>query len=151
MLGISEEVIKKSVSEVKWQCRFEVVSRNPLTILEGAHNIDGINNLKKILVHNYKPEDITMVISILKDKKIEDMLKVCESVSSDIILTSLEENPRGISGDKLLTYTDRSKIFTVENDMKKAYETAKTSGRKIIIVCGSFYTCEKFKKEIQQL
>ncbi len=151
MLGISEEVIKKSVSEVKWQCRFEVVSRNPLTILEGAHNIDGINNLKKILVHNYKPEDITMVISILKDKKIEDMLKVCESVSSDIILTSLEENPRGVSGDKLLTYTDRSKIFTVENDMKKAYETAKTSGRKIIIVCGSFYTCEKFKKEIQQL
>lgn len=151
MLGISEEVIKKSVSEVKWQCRFEIVSRNPLTILEGAHNIDGINNLKKILIHNYKPEDITMIVSILKDKKIEDMLKVCESVSSDIILTSLAENPRGISGDDLLTYTDRSEIFAVENDMKKAYEKAKISGRKIIVVCGSFYTCEKFKKEIQQL
>ena len=81
MVGISEEIIKRAVSKVKWQCRFEIFSKNPLTILEGAHNIDGISNLKKILVHNYKPEDITMVVSILKDKKIEEMLKVCESVA----------------------------------------------------------------------
>lgn len=151
MAGISEEIIKRAVSKVKWQCRFEIFSKNPLTILEGAHNIDGISNLKKILVHNYKPEDITMVVSILKDKKIEEMLKVCESVSSNIILTSLSENPRGISGDELLTYTDRSEIFSVENDMKKAYEKAVESGRKIIVVCGSFYTCERFKKEIAEL
>lgn len=147
-LGISDDIIEKAVSKVVWQCRFERFSQNPLTILEGAHNIDGILNLKKILTHEYKPYEIVMIVSILKDKKVKEMLEVCESFSDKIILTSLSDNPRGLSGEKLLEYTDKSSVFSVEDDIKKAYETAEKSNRRIIVVCGSFYTCERFKKEI---
>lgn len=147
-LGISDDIIEKAVSKVVWQCRFERFSQNPLTILEGAHNIDGILNLKKILTHEYRPDEIVMIISILKDKKVKEMLEVCESFSDKIILTSLSDNPRGLSGKKLLEYTDKSSVFSVEDDIKKAYETAEKSNRRIIVVCGSFYTCERFKKEI---
>ena len=147
-LGISDEIIEKAVSKVVWQCRFERFSQNPLTILEGAHNIDGILNLKKILTHEYKSDEIVMIVSILKDKKVKEMLEVCESFSDKIILTSLSDNPRGLSGEKLLEYTDKSSVFSVEDDIKKAYETAEKSNRRIIAVCGSFYTCERFKKEI---
>mgnify|MGYP003374231813 FL=1 len=147
-LGISDDIIEKAVSKVVWQCRFERFSQNPLTILEGAHNIDGILNLKKILTHEYKPDEIVMIVSILKDKKVKEMLEVCESFSDKIILTSLSDNPRGLSGEKLLEYTDKSSVFSVEDDIKKAYETAEKSNRRIIVVCGSFYTCERFKKEI---
>ena len=147
-LGISDEIIEKAVSKVVWQCRFERFSQNPLTILEGAHNIDGILNLKKILTHEYKSDEIVMIVSILKDKKVKEMLEVCESFSDKIILTSLSDNPRGLSGEKLLEYTDKSSIFSVEDNIKKAYETAEKSNRRIIAVCGSFYTCERFKKEI---
>lgn len=147
-LGISDEIIEKAVSKVVWQCRFERFSQNPLTILEGAHNIDGILNLKKILTHEYKPDEIVMIVSILKDKKVKEMLEVCESFSDKIILTSLSDNPRGLSGEKLLEYTDKSSIFSVEDNIKKAYETTEKSNRRIIAVCGSFYTCERFKKEI---
>ena len=147
-LRISDEIIEKAVSKVVWQCRFERFSQNPLTILEGAHNIDGILNLKKILTHEYKSDEIVMIVSILKDKKVKEMLEVCESFSDKIILTSLSDNPRGLSGEKLLEYTDKSSVFSVEDDIKKAYETAEKSNRRIIAVCGSFYTCERFKKEI---
>lgn len=147
-LGISDDIIEKAVSKVVWQCRFERFSQNPLTILEGAHNIDGILNLKKILTHEYKPDEIVMIVSILKDKKVKEMLEVCESFSDKIILTSLSDNPRGLSGEKLLEYTDKSSVFSVEDNIKKAYETAEKSNRRIIVVCGSFYTCERFKKEI---
>ena len=147
-LGISDEIIEKAVSKVVWQCRFERFSQNPLTILEGAHNIDGILNLKKILTHEYRPDEIVMIVSILKDKKVKEMLEVCESFSDKIILTSLSDNPRGLSGEKLLEYTDKSSVFSVEDNIKKAYETAEKSNRRIIAVCGSFYTCERFKKEI---
>lgn len=147
-LEISDDIIEKAVSKVVWQCRFERFSQNPLTILEGAHNIDGILNLKKILTHEYKPDEIVMIVSILKDKKVKEMLEVCESFSDKIILTSLSDNPRGLSGEKLLEYTDKSSVFSVKDDIKKAYKTAEKSNRRIIVVCGSFYTCERFKKEI---
>lgn len=147
-LNISDEIIKKAVKKVIWQCRFERFSEKPLTVLEGAHNIDGINNLKKILIQEYKPDEIVLIVSILKDKKVKEMLEVCSTLSNKIILTSLSGNPRGLSGEQLIEYTDNKSIFTVEDNIKKAYEEAKELNRKIIVVCGSFYTCEKFKKEI---
>lgn len=44
-LKIDEEILKKCFSKVIWQCRFEVYSKNPLVIFDGAHNADGINEL----------------------------------------------------------------------------------------------------------
>lgn len=147
-LGIEDETIKAAIKNIKWQCRFEIFNKNPLTVLEGAHNIDGIGNLKKIITKEYKKDEVVMIVSILKDKKIKEMLEVCKSMSSNIILTSLENNPRGLSGKELLEFSDKSSNFSCVEDMKRAYEIAIDKNKRIIVVCGSFYTCERFKKEV---
>ena len=147
-LEISDEMIKDAVKEVKWQCRFEIYKSEPLTVLEGAHNIDGMNNLRKIIKQGYSKDEVVLLVSILKDKKIEDMLPICEDMSDKIVLTSLEENPRGLTGQEIFERSSKSSIYEVCEDMKKAYDLAKSFNRKVIVVCGSFYTCEKFKKEV---
>ncbi|MDY2981616.1 MAG: folylpolyglutamate synthase/dihydrofolate synthase family protein [Fusobacterium sp.] len=147
-LGISDEVIIDAVKEVKWQCRFEIYKNEPLTVLEGAHNIDGMSNLRKIIKQGYKKNEVVLIVSILKDKKIDEMLEICEDMSDKIILTSLSENPRGLNGASIYEHSNKSSIYEVCEDMKKSYEIAKSFGRKVIVVCGSFYTCEKFKKEV---
>lgn len=147
-LKISDAIIKEAVKEVIWQCRFEIYKKNPITILEGAHNIDGIKNLKKIIEKEYTKDDVILIVSILKDKKIEEMLKICKNISNNIILTSLNKNYRGLSARELYEFSDKSNIFSIMEDIKEAYNFAKSLNKKIIIVCGSFYTCEKFKKEV---
>lgn len=147
-LGISKEVIKKAASKVKWQCRFEKYLNNPLVVLDGAHNRDGIDELSKIIKKEYAPCDVTIITSILKDKEVNFMIKELKQISNKIILTSLRENPRGLSGDDIYSLVDDKNGIFVENDMVKAFEKAKDFGRKIIVVCGSFYTLSKFKEEI---
>ena len=119
-----------------------------MTVLEGAHKIDGMSNLRKIIKQGYKKDEVVLIVSILKDKKIDEMLKICEDMSDKIILTSLSENPRGLEGASIYEHSDKSNIYEVCEDMKKSYEIAKSFDRKVIVVCGSFYTCEKFKKEV---
>ncbi|MFK4786170.1 bifunctional folylpolyglutamate synthase/dihydrofolate synthase [Fusobacterium sp. MFO224] len=153
MLNIDEEIIKKGMSNLIWQCRFEIYSKEPLTVLEGAHNVDGMNNLKKIVSHGYDSNQVVMIVSILKDKKIEEMLEICQEMSDNIILTSLKENKRGLSGEELLSYSNK-KNMTVKEEMKEAYLYGQKilkndENKKIIIVCGSFYTCEKFKNSFK--
>ncbi len=147
-LGISDSVIGKAIKKVIWQCRFEIYSKEPVTILEGAHNISGVENLVKIIEKGYSKDEVVIIASILKDKDINGMLKELNKISDKIILTSLKENPRGLLGDELIEKVENKKDFLVENNMQKAYEKGKKSERKIIIVCGSFYTCEKFKREV---
>ena len=148
-LNIEDEIIKSAIKNINWQCRFEIFRENPLTILEGAHNKDGIKNLKQIITKHYSKNEVVLIISILKDKKIKEMLEISKSFSNNIILTSLNNNPRGLSAEKLFDLSDKSSVFKIENNIKTAYEKAINLNKKIIIVCGSFYTCEKFKKEVE--
>lgn len=147
-LGIDREIIKKACKKVVWQCRFERYFEKPLVILDGAHNEDGMRELCKIIEQGYRSDEVVIITSILKDKDVKHMLKLMRKISDNIVFTSLEDNPRGTTGEKILEQLEDKRGCLVENDMKKAYEIAKNLNKKIIVVCGSFYTLSKFKEEI---
>lgn len=147
-LGIDREIIKKACKKVVWQCRFERYLEKPLVILDGAHNEDGMRELCKIIEQGYRSDEVVIITSILKDKDVKHMLKLMRKISDNIVFTSLEDNPRGTTGEKILEQLEDKRGCLVENDMKKAYEIAKNLNKKIIVVCGSFYTLSKFKEEI---
>lgn len=147
-LGIDREIIKKACKKVVWQCRFERYFEKPLVILDGAHNEDGMRELCKIIEQGYRSDEVVIITSILKDKDVKHMLKLMRKISDNIVFTSLEDNPRGTTGEKVLEQLEDKRGCLVENDMKKAYEIAKNLNKKIIVVCGSFYTLSKFKEEI---
>lgn len=147
-LGIDREIIKKACKKVVWQCRFERYFEKPLVILDGAHNEDGMRELCKIIEQGYRSDEVVIITSILKDKDVKHMLKLMRKISDNIVFTSLEDNPRGTTGEKISEQLEEKRGCLVENDMKKAYEIAKNLNKKIIVVCGSFYTLSKFKEEI---
>lgn len=150
ILNIDDKSIKKAVSNVEWQCRFEKYIDTPMTILDGAHNeagmIELVNNLKK----GYKKDEVVAIVSILKDKEIKKMLSLLEETTDKIILTAVKDNPRGVEAEYLYNLVENKNNYLIENDIKFAYEKAKKENRKIIVVCGSFYTLSRFKEEIRK-
>lgn len=145
ILNIPKDIIKASVKKVFWQGRFEIFKREPLVVLDGAHNIAGMEELAKIIKKGYKKSDVIAITSILRDKNIEEMLEIENSFANTIILTSLDNTPRGLSEDELSKYITKNKKMQIL-DMEKAYEFAKNKNPKLIVVCGSFYTVSKFKE-----
>lgn len=144
MIGVSDEIIQKNIDEVWLSCRFEVVGREPLVILDGAHNSHGMKSLSETIKKGYNPDEVMVITAILKDKDVEEMVKEIEKFSSKIVVTSLQENKRGTTGEILKKYfTDKGTI--VEDDIEKALNLWKGSGRKILIICGSFYLLSKIK------
>ncbi|MGL5052661.1 MAG: bifunctional folylpolyglutamate synthase/dihydrofolate synthase [Cetobacterium sp.] len=147
-LNISTDIIKKGIEKVKWQCRFEVVPiDNKILILDGAHNEDGMKTLCETLKCGYKKNEIVAVVSILKDKDSNKILKLLENNVDEIIFTSLIENLRGQSALELYS---SSKIIkkNYKEDILEAYQLAKKHSGKVILFCGSFYLLSKFKKEV---
>lgn len=148
-LGISEEIIQRAAEKVVWECRFEIAARQPLVILDGAHNPDGVRELVKIVKQHYHKTEVAILTSILKDKDIKPMLEMLAEVSDDIILTSLADNPRGSIAKELFDLANNPDIFSMEEDMKQAYKLLIGKNRKLNIICGSFYTLIKWKEEVQ--
>lgn len=150
-LGISNEDIKQGLRKVVWPCRFEIMKKDKnILILDGAHNIDSMSKLKETVLKHYKKDEIVTITSILKDKKIEAMVPILREFSGNIILTSLKENSRGLTGEELKKYfIENLENIVVEEDIKKSYEKAVNLNKKLIIICGSFYLLSKFKEEVK--
>lgn len=144
-IGISDDVIERSAEKVYWPGRFEVIEKNPLVVLDGAHNVDAAVRLKENINLSYKEDEVVAIVSVLEDKDIEGVLGEIRKFTDTIILTSLADFKRGLEGEELRKYTKDFEKVIVEDEIAKAYKAALKLEKKAIVVCGSFYLLSKFK------
>jgi dihydrofolate synthase/folylpolyglutamate synthase len=76
--------------------RLQIVSEDPLTILDGAHNPDGMAALVESLPEIVGERPLTAVVSVLDDKDAAGMLRTLLPACAAAVFTS-SENPRALS------------------------------------------------------
>ena len=106
-LLLDGNVQKEALTNVKWPARFECVSKRPLLIRDGAHNIDGVKALKISIEKHFTNRHLIFIIGILKDKEYEKMVATLCPMA-DRIFTITPPTERGLSGavlrDAILPY-----------------------------------------------
>jgi len=74
------------------------------------------------------------------------MFRKLNEISSNIVLTSIPDNPRASTAKELYDYVENKEDFEYEEDPIKAYKIALSKKRKLTICCGSFYILIKLKE-----
>lgn len=138
---ISDENIYEGIKNTKWAGRIEVLGKDPLFIIDGAHNEDGVKSLCNTIDAYMGDKDITLVLGMLKDK---DVRTVCEILIPRCknVITTKPNNPRAMKSDELKEIiNDLNKQCTSCGDIEKAVELAieKTDENSVIICAGSLY------------
>ena len=85
---INQDIIQNALNKVFWPGRMEIISHNPLIIIDGAHNIHGINGLVesiKILTN----KKIKVVFTSLADKEYPKMIKRLEEITDEFYFTTI--------------------------------------------------------------
>lgn len=91
---ISEASVYNGLKDAVWHGRMEVLSRNPVALIDGAHNTDGILALSQSLEDYFSGVDITLVMGVLGDKEYKKMLDIIAPLASRIIFTEPESSRR---------------------------------------------------------
>lgn len=137
---VSDTSIIKGLSSTEWAGRFETIATQPLTIIDGAHNQEGVN----ALVRNYAqcPKPIITIFSALEDKPFDRMLETLMDHSDQVIVTEFA-NRRNPGALTLSSHFD----VIVETDYIKAIEQGRNLvGNGTLIITGSLY----FISEVRQ-
>ena len=71
---IGEEGIRRGLTVARWPGRVEVISREPLTILDGAHNPDGARALRRALEEVLPGGKVALVTAVMVDKNAGEIL-----------------------------------------------------------------------------
>lgn len=69
----TEEQVRKGLQKAFWPVRMEVISRQPLIILDGAHNEPAMKVLKESMQEHFPGKKIYVMMAALADKRLEQM------------------------------------------------------------------------------
>jgi dihydrofolate synthase/folylpolyglutamate synthase len=99
-VGADEAAIRRGLAAVTWPGRFQIVAREPIVILDGAHNPDGARALARSLAEYFPGQAVTLVIGISADKDQRAMLAALAPSAVRLILTAYS-NARAASPSDL--------------------------------------------------
>jgi len=146
-INTGAEAIRKGFNNAVWPGRCEVVSRNPLVVLDGAQNIASTRVLKKTIKGNFKYKKLILILGISKDKDIKGICNELYDLADEVILTQAD-NPRATEPEMLAKYF-KDKAAHITNNVKEAKALAGRRAKKedLILVTGSLFVVGEFRNE----
>ncbi len=150
---LPEDVVLEGFAEVTMPGRFEVLGRQPLTIVDGAHNPPGADTCAQVFFEDFDPEGRRiLVVGTLRDP--EEMLAALRADEFDIVFACTAPSPRGVKAAAVadaarrLGCDDVYTFDTVEAACQRAMEYA--DGDDAILVTGSLYTVGAARAVLQR-
>lgn len=152
-IKITKEDILRGLSNVKWPGRLEMLKSNPLVVLDGAHNLDGITKLKESVEHYFRYKKLVLIIGILSDKDVEKMIEIITPMVDKIIAVT-PNSYRGKTAQELIKIIEKhNKNCEALDEYKEAYIKALDycDNEDMILICGSLYMIGDMRKIIRNI
>jgi dihydrofolate synthase / folylpolyglutamate synthase len=152
---ISPSAIRTGLQEVRWRGRLEIVQRNPLLVLDGAHNLAGAHVLFDFLhsqIHDGAGRKLILVVGMMRDKNLQGFLRVFIPIVDHLILTQ-PRMERAASVDELNQAVDREDLVPcLLADSWEAVCRAKDISNPADVICvtGSLFLVGEVLKRLTQ-
>ncbi len=142
-LDIPESAVREGLLAARWPARFEVLSREPLVIFDGAHNPEGISAAVESIKRYFGEERVYLLSGVLRDKDYEFIARKVAEVASRAF-TMTPDNPRALSAEKYSAELIKSGVSaesfaSIRDAFAAAKEAARRDGRALVCL-GSLYT-----------
>ncbi len=139
--NLPEDVVREGLANTFWPARFEVLSKEPVFIVDGGHNPHGITGTAESLRKLFPDKKFTFVTGVMADKDVEKILGLIVPIAERFI-TVCPDNPRAMKADVLAGRiralgVDAQPAETVAAGVAKAIEIAGKDG--IVCALGSLY------------
>lgn len=147
LIKVEDDTIRKGLEKTKWKGRLEILKKDPLFLIDAAHNPQSAKKLSKALsLFNYNK--LILGIAILEDKDVDHVIEYLVPLADKIIVTEVNM-PRKMEieklGERIKSYNNN---YILEKDIGKAIERSIELADKddLILFAGSIYLIGDVRK-----
>ena len=145
---VCEDFIYMGLLTTVWDGRFSVVHKDPMVIIDGAHNEKAWTSLRASLEKYFTNEKFIFIMGVFRDKEYPKMIDTLSPLIEKVY-TVASDNPRSIPAKELAYLfeeagVDAAAAESVEGAIEAAMEEAKanktgeSSGKASrIVICGT--------------
>jgi dihydrofolate synthase/folylpolyglutamate synthase len=140
--GLDPDAVRAGFAAVTSPGRLEVVSRQPLVLLDGAHNPAGARALAAALLEDFVVDRRTVVVACLADKDVRGILEGLAPATGRLVVTT-NRSPRAAPAERLRKEAEVLGLHAeVAPDVASAVSQAIASAAdtEAVVVTGSLYT-----------
>jgi len=140
-LGINEAKIKAGLAKVKMPCRLEIIQKNPLIILDGAHNVSKIKTTVDF-IRNLTYQKLYIIIALTKERNGSDIFKKIKLLANHSFVTRFQSIHHKCYPPKDLAkrINSRKPVEICLDPQIALNQALKIANKKdLILVTGSFY------------
>lgn len=146
-IKISVKNIKSGLMNAKFSSRMEIISKNPLVVLDGAHNLGGARVLADAIELYFGQKRVIAIVGMLKDKEVLKVLDVIVPFVSEFIVVQ-PDSPRAMGKFELYALLEKfNENCTVAKDLSVAVGLAfsKVNDDSGLLVFGSLYLASQIR------
>ncbi len=150
IIDFSADNLKKGLEKATNPARFELLSKSPVVVLDGAHNVNGMSAFKNATQRFIQGKKV-LLVGMLKDKDVDDSLSLLKGMFDLVVVTDVP-NPRNLPcyelGDICRKYFEK---VVVCSNPHTAFDTAYTIAKEnecSICICGSLYLAGELRPYI---
>jgi len=151
--NITEQNIYDGIRDVSWPGRFDIVSRDPLFIIDGGHNPQCIEALVKNIQDYLQARTVIALTGVLADKDYADMYKpVMPLVQQFVCITP--DNPRKLEADQLALYLQGAgaKATACDSIRQGVIKSIELAGKDGVVLCfGSLYSIGAIHEGLEEV
>jgi len=144
---VPRRAVSAGIRTASWEARLETVSRRPLVILDGAHNVEGAEALRDHIRHAVGRK-IILLFAVMKDKDVAGMARRLFPEAGVVILTRVPQD-RAAEPEDIASRVGKTKVrILFEPDPAAACRLARrlSAGRIPIVAAGSLFLAGEIKR-----
>ena len=138
--SISDAALREGLARTRWEARFELLSREPLFIADGAHNPQCVEALSAGIREFLPGQKIVFLTGVLADKDYRQMMGMLLPYADSFVCLT-PDSPRALDKEELAAYL-RSLGFEAEtapDESRGIVRALMKAEGKPVIACGSLY------------
>ncbi|MDE5412428.1 bifunctional folylpolyglutamate synthase/dihydrofolate synthase [Alkalihalobacterium chitinilyticum] len=134
---VQQEALRSGLQQATIKNRIEVVQTEPMVIMDGGHNQEGIKALVDTLLNSFPDKKFIVLFSAMVDKEVKEMIQSLQQLTHKIIVTTFP-HPRSIQRDEIYRVLDHHSLQFVE-DYKIAFHQLRGDLQEdeVLVVTGS--------------
>ena len=150
---IADEVLRAALADAVSPGRLQVVSKEPLVVLDGAHNPAGMASLTAAINESFNAPKTLGLVGMLADKDLKGTIAELAKTFDQVICTQ-PASPRGLAASELAEICEDYgvEVLAVEPNVNAAYRLANrlaAEEKAALFVTGSLYLIGDVLKYIQ--
>ena len=147
---LTPELISAGLEKTRWPGRCHVVSRDPVFIVDVAHNPDAAQALAAFLKKFRGDKPVALICGLLSDKDAEGFFRLLRPVVDACVLVPLPSE-RSMPMDRLMAAARAAKLPAAEGVLPAAVRNAQKWARSnhgIVVAAGSLYLASSVLYEL---